>query len=257
MSTVAAVAAERLILAAKPAATALNKVLSRAEVHAGISTGLHALETAHARIAAIDAPGYTPYFEHLGCSALEARVRTGIVRHLARQFYRESQDKRVALSAFHDLAKRPRWHPALRRQVETLRDRCWNADFLDEACRQAGCPELKHELLGLLRETQEGDFSCGPRLIALAAQIAPFAPSPRGRPVRFETVLHRVFLCWSADAGGREGYTYDVDLEDFVDEATAATRTELSRRSFTPVAARYAERKHRARKKMKAEEQLE
>ena len=248
VSIVAAVACQRIVTTVQPHVTALHAILARPNVQASIHKRLSVLQALHSRIEAINAPGYTPYFERLGYSAFEARLQVGIVRYFAIKFYTEYQHKRVALAAFHDLAKRPRWHPALRRQVEQLRDHCWDADFLDEGCHRAGCLALKDELLDLLRGTRDGDFSCGPRLITVAAQIAPHVPSSRGRSVRFETVLHRVFLDWSAHAGGREGYTYAVDQEDFTDEATAATRKELNRPSFSPVAARYAERQQRARK---------
>ena len=42
-----------------------------------------------------------------------------------------------------------------------------------------------------------GTFGCnygaGPRLIAIAKRIGPYAPSPRGRPVVFDNVLHQTF----------------------------------------------------------------
>lgn len=208
------------------------------------------LSDAHDRIAAVQAPGYRPYIEALGHSGLLARFHVLMIRSCAERFYRENQDRRVSLSALHDLAGRRRWHPALARQVDRLRENCWSASFLDQAFREVGGSGLKDEFMELLSGTSGGDYAGGPRLIAISALIKPFAPSPRGRPLQFKTVLHQTFLRWSAEFGGRQAYTYglrqddaDASIEDFIDEATAATRIELEHPSFSPVSARRAERR--------------
>lgn len=239
-------AREHLVQAAQGLAVALDGFLARPEVNAGFQTAVSAVQDLHRRVVAIDAPGYTPYFKSLGLSDVEARLHAGVVRSLAVCRFRKHQDKRIALKAFHDLAKRPRWHPALFRQVERLRDHGSDASFLDKACSQVGVPALKDEMVDLLRGTREGSFACGSRLISIVAQLAPYAPSARGRPVRFDSVLHQVFLDFSAHVGGQQGYTYDACRGDFTDKATAATRKELRRSTFNPVAARYAERKQQA-----------
>ena len=238
-----------------PIAKAIHGYLSRPDVQAGLRTWQRNLTELATRVQAIESPGYTPYFERLGLSGLSARLHVGLIRHFAGRFHEEDRDNRVGLSVAHNLAKRPRWHPALAAQVASLRDHVPADDVLDEAFHAAGCPELKEELEMLLQGTSDGDFSCGPRLIAIVARIAPHLPSPRGRPQSFDTVLHQTFLRWSAEAGGRHGYTYgpvpdsDAETEDFIDEATAATRIELQRPSFNPVAARRAERRRLARER--------
>ena len=246
------------VLAVRTAlARAVQQVLERPDVRAGIADAAGTLKVVHDGIAAVGAPGYAPYFERLGHSGLAARLHVLMIRSCAERYFRENQDRRVALSALHDLAGRPRWHPALARQVALLQDNRWEADFLDEACSGAGCPALKGELLSLLGRTRGGDHSGGARLIEIAARIAPYAPSPRGRPVEFDTVLHQTFLRWSAGFGGRQAYTFglprddrDAPIEDFIDEATAATRIELKRPSFNPVSARRAERRRIARERV-------
>ena len=240
----------RFVDALMPMVRAVQEVLERPDVQARIATAVDMLSEAHDRIAAVEAPGYTPYIEGLGHNGFAARLHVLMIRSCAERFYRENQDRRVALSALHDLAGRRRWHPALARQVDRLRDSCWNASFLDRAFREVGGSELKDEFMGLLSVTGDGDYAGGPRLIAIAARIVPFAPSPRGRPLQFETVLHQTFLRWTAEFGGQQAYTYgllqhdaDALTEDFIDEATAATRIELERPSFNPVSARRAERR--------------
>lgn len=244
---------DRFIAVVVPLAQAFEEFLNRPVVQARIAEAARILQVAHDRIEAVEAPGYTPYFERLGHSGLSARLHALMIRSCAERLYRENQDKRVALSALHDLAGRSKWHPALARQVDRLRENCWDASFLDQAFREVGGSELKDEFMDLLRGTCGGDYAGGPRLIEIAARIAPYAPSPRGRPMEFDTVLHQMFLRWRADSGGRKGYTYGLlqdghdARDDFIDEATAATRIELMRPSFNPVAARRAERRRLAR----------
>ena len=246
---------DRVVAALLPFAQAVQEFVQRPDVQARFAAGAEMMLQAHDRIAAVEAPGYAPYFERLGHDPLSARLHVLLIRSCADRYHREYQDRRIALSALHDLAGRPRWHKALSQQVERLRETCGSANFLDEAFRDAGCPELKDAFLDLLGGTSGGDYAGGPGLIAIAKRIAPYAPSPRGRQVAFHTVLHRVFLRWSDHAGGRQGYTYglvrnsDNAIGDYTDEATAATRIELKRPSFNPSSARRAERRRMARER--------
>ena len=244
---------DRVVAALLPFAQAVQEFVQRPDVQAKFAAGAEMMLQARDRIAAVEAPGYAPYFERLGHDPLSARLHVLLIRSCADWYYREHQDRRIALSALHDLAGRPRWHPSFAQQVERLRETCGSADFLDGAFRDAGCPELKVEFLDLLSRISGGVYAGGPGLIAIAKRISSYAPSPRGRQMAFDTVLHRVFLRASDHAGGRQGYTYglvrnsDDAIEDYTDEATAATRIELKRPSFNPSSARRAERRRMAK----------
>lgn len=244
-------AREHLVQAARRFTTALSEVLARPEVNAGLQKAVSATQDLHGRIAAIDAPGYTPYFESLGHDRLMARFHAGFVRSLATRLLLEDRKKRVALSIIHDLAKRRRWHPAFRRQVAQLCDACSGGEVFDEGLRKAGRPDLAIEFPLLLQRARNGDHAMSARFLVMAAMVAPYLPSARGRPLSFEGALHQAFLRWNAELGERATYTYgpvpgssDWDSkDDFTDAATIATRIELNRPSFNPIAARRAVRR--------------
>ncbi len=250
LATVVGAAIYAIAVRVAPMVEAAEAYMARPDVRMRLQEVAVAANTAVTRIRAIDAPGYTPYFERMGQSGLSARFQAGIVWHFGKRFHTESQERRIALMAFHSLSKRRRWHPALARQVAILCENAPDADLLYGAFRAAGCPELKGEFAVLQRGACCGDHSGCPRLIEIAARIAPHAPSAKGRPLSFGSALHQAFLRWSGDGGGRQGYTYgmvrDSDdwTEDFIDEATAATRIELGRPSFNPISARRAVKAH-------------
>ncbi len=253
-ATVLGAAVQAFAAVVLPLVKTVQVYVARPDVQARIHNAGVSLKAMHRAVEAVDAPGYTPYFEKMGQSGLSARFQAGMVRHFGKRFHAESQERRIALMAFHSLAKRRRWHPALAAQVARLCQNAPDADLLDQAFRDAGYPELKREFVALLQDTRDGDHPGGPRLIEIAAKIAPHAPSAKGRPLSFDSALHQAFLRWSRDMGGRQGYTYgpvrdsDKAVDDFIDEATAATRIELGRPSFNPISARRAVKRLFARK---------
>ena len=251
--TATATGCERFGGAVQRLSIILIEVLTRPEVMSGLRKGMQALEVAHARIGAIDAPGYTPYFERLGHDGFMSRFHAGFVRHLGRRIYLEDRKKRVALSVIHDLAKRRRWHPAFQRQIAQLCDACSGGGMFDVALRKAGRPDFAVEFPILLQRARNGDHAMSARLLDIVAAMAPHLPSARGRPLSPAGALHQAFLRWSAEMGGRASYTYgpvpgsrDRDCkEDFTDAATLATRIELNRPCFNPIPARRAVRGRR------------
>ncbi len=257
-ATVLGAAVQGFAAAVLPLVKTVEAYVARPDVQARIHNAGVSLKAMHRAVEAVDAPGYTPYFEKMGQSGLCARVQAGMVRHFGRRFHAESQERRIALMAFHSLAKRRRWHPALAAQVARLCHHSRDADILEGAFREAGYPELNREFVALLQDARDGDHPGGPRLIEIAAKIAPHAPSAKGRPLSFDSALHQAFLRWSRDMGGRQGYTYgpvrdsDKAVDDFIDEATAATRIELHRPSFNPTSARRAVKAHLARESERA-----
>lgn len=244
-------AREHLVQALQGLAVALDRFLARPEVNASLRKAVSTIQDLHSRISAIDAPGYTAYFERLGHDRFMARFHAGFVRSLATRLLLEDRKKRVGLSIIHDLAKRRRWHPAFRRQVAQLCDACSGGGVFDEGSRKAGRPDLAIEFPILLQRARNGDHAMSARFLVIAAMMAPYLPSARGRPLSFEGALHQALLRWSAELGERATYTYgpvpgssDWDSkDDFTDAATIATRIELNRPSFNPIPARRAVRR--------------
>ena len=107
------VALQRVATAVQPTAAALQAYAARPDIQARFSKVLQGAMEAHTRFKAIEAPGYMKYFEHLGYSGDEAHLHAVMVLGLAKRSYEEAKSRRIALMALHDLAKRPRWHPAL------------------------------------------------------------------------------------------------------------------------------------------------
>jgi len=178
-ATVLGAAVQAFAAAVLPLVKTVQAYVARPDVQARIHNAGVSLKAMHRAVEAFDAPGYTPYFEKMGQSGLSARFQAGMVRHFARRFHAESQERRIALMAFHDLAKRRRWHPALIRQVAILCNHSRDADVLESAFRDAGCAELRKEFVVLLQDARDGDHSGGTRLIEIAAGVAPYAPSAK------------------------------------------------------------------------------
>ncbi len=229
-----------------------ERVLALPEVQDRVQRAAEVLMDAKQRFYAFESPGYIPYFQDMNDGPFWARARAGLVWYRARCIHRAHAEERELRMALHALARRRRWHPSLVRHAEilsTYRD----DPTLAGAFRDAQCPELAPRFEHLLRDARNGNPSSGAELIAITHKIASVVPSPRGRPLAFETALHQALLLTSGDAGGRQGYTYGLVPEgqdgedapsDFVDAATAATRIELARPWFNPTAARQARRCH-------------
>ncbi len=158
-ATAIGAAVQRVAAAVLPIVETVEAYVARPDVQARIQSVGILLKEAHRRVEAVDAPGYTPYFQKMGQSGLSARLQAGMVQHFGRRLHAESQERRAALIAFHNLARRRRWDPYLARQVALLCDHSRDADLLDGAFRDAGCPELKGEFVVLLQGARGGAHS--------------------------------------------------------------------------------------------------
>lgn len=254
-----------VIAAAEPVVVRVAEKLADPEVQGQLRS--FAVEGAAfaKRVEEFESAGYAPYFAGLGKDRFSSQLDAYLVWRLARGLEQDELDRRAVLKAFQKLRQpreRDHWGPA---DLGVLLADARAGDILPEAFRSARRSDLLPQFVSLLEAAEHDTGSRSERLIEISAVIAPHVRTAKGRLPRFETFLHLSLLYASQDVGGRSGYTFGLvpenenrqsagdgdppePVSDFLDDATAATRAELSRPQFNPTAARQALRKYLASK---------
>jgi hypothetical protein len=189
-------------------------------------------------------PGYEPLLIKRGENPHLARVKAYLAVDQGRKIADESRKYREVVSAIRFLAEpnRSRW--AVNRKIALLlatsrETRIIRAIFI-EANRS------DHILINLLPSAAQGNEMATERILEIARMAAPRICIRRGPKVTAASAAHELFL-EKHGVRGASAYSYSELEEDFIDEATEATRLEFPGTRFGP---QPASRRLRARRQL-------
>ena len=175
--------------------------------------------------------GYEPLLIKRGENPLLARVKAYLAVDQGRKIADESRKYREVVTAVRFLAKpnRSRW--AVNRKIALLlaasqETRIIRAIFLEAHDRD-------HILINLLPSATQGNEMAIERILEIAPMVAPRIRIRRGPKVTAASATHELFL-EKHGIRGASAYSYSELEQDFIDEATQATRLEFPGAWFGP-----------------------
>jgi hypothetical protein len=188
-------------------------------------------------------PGYEPLLIKRGENPLLARLKAYLAVAEGRKIANESRRYREVVTAIRFLAKpnRARW--ALKRKIAVLLAASRETRIIRSVFIEARLSD--HVFISMLPLAAQGDETAIESILKIAQTAAPEIRIRRGRKVTAASAAHELFLEKQGTLGA-SAYTYSADKEDFIDEATQATRLEFGAR-FCPGR---ASRRLRARRQL-------
>jgi hypothetical protein len=197
-------------------------------------------------MSASPSPGYEPLLIKRGDDPVIARLKARIFLHEGKKLAAESQRRREVVHAIRVLA-RPKHSP--RAIVKSLKVivAAWRETWvLRTIFTEAGLnDDLFVQSIG---QMSGGDINALQMVLHIAANSAPKIKLPRGPKLTAASATHELFLESQVRCTAR-AYTYSEYDENFVDEATKATRLEFGDERFSP---RSAWRRLKARRRLAA-----
>jgi hypothetical protein len=191
----------------------------------------------------LPSPGYEPLLIKRGENPLLARLKAYLAVAEGRKIANESRRYREVVTAIRFLAKpnRARW--ALKRKIAVLLAASRETRIIRSVFIEAHLSD--HVFISMLPLAAQGDETAIESILKIAQTAAPEIRIRRGRKVTAASAAHELFLEKQGTLGA-SAYTYSADKEDFIDEATQATRLEFGAR-FCPGR---ASRRLRARRQL-------
>jgi hypothetical protein len=195
-------------------------------------------------------PGYEPLYIRRGDNPIAARIRAYLIVHEGARIAAASQASKGVADAIRFLARAGRSRRSIAKRIEALcgtlkQPRIIGALFLHDGLSG-------ERFISLLPLAAQGDENATGIILEIAARAAQKIKLPRGPKVSAASASHELFVESQAFWKTR-GYTYSPYKDDFVDEATQATRLEFPDEAFDP---RPATRRMKARWRLAAESAL-
>jgi hypothetical protein len=197
-----------------------------------------------ARAQSPPSPGYEPLLIKRGENPVLARAKAYLTVSEGRRIAAESRRLRDVAAAIRFLAKPGRSPWAVARKIGLLFAASNETRIIRTIFTEAGLNDSI--LIPLLPLAVQGNEPAIEGVLRIASMAAPRICIPRGPKVTAASAAHELFL---EKHGTRraQAYTYSDLDEDFVDEATQATRLEFSDAVFGPQS---ASRRLKARRRL-------
>ena len=176
-------------------------------------------------------PGYEPLLIKRGENPLLARVKAYLAVDQGRKIADESRKCREVVAAIRFLAKpnRSRW--AVNRKIALLLAASRETRIIRAIFIEAHLSD--HILINMLPWAAPGNEMAIERILEIARMAAPRIRIRRGPKVTAASAAHELFL-EKHGIRGASAYSYSDLEEDFIDEATQATRLEFPGARFGP-----------------------
>lgn len=176
-------------------------------------------------------PGYEPLLIKRGENTLLARVKAYLTVNQGRKIANESRRYREVVTTIRFLAKpnRSRW--AVNRKIAILLAASRETTIIRAIFIEAGLSD--HILINLLPWAAQGNEMATERILEIARMAVPRIRMRRGPKVTAASAAHELFL-EKHGIRGASAYSYSDLEEDFIDEATKATRLEFPGTRFGP-----------------------
>ena len=176
-------------------------------------------------------PGYEPLLIKRGENPLLARVKAYLAVDQGTKIANESRRYREAVTAIRFLAKpnRSRW--ALNRKIALLLAASQETRIIRAIFIEAHLSD--HIFVNMLPSAAQGNDTAIDRILEIARTAAPAIHIRRGPKVTAASAAHELFL-EKQGMRGANAYSYSELKEDFIDEATRATRLEFPGARFGP-----------------------
>ena len=189
-------------------------------------------------------PGYEPLLIKRGENPLLARLKAYLAVDQGRKIANESRRYREVVTAIRFLAKPncSRW--ALNRKIALLLAASRETRIIRTIFIEAHLSD--HIFASMLPSAAQGDETAIEWILEIARTAAPAIRIRRGPKVTAASAAHELFL-EKQGTRGASAYSYSELEEDFVDEATRATRLEFQDERFGP---QPASRRLRARRQL-------
>ena len=190
-------------------------------------------------------PGYEPFFVRRGVDPVLARMMARLLVRRGRRIEAESQRHREVVEAVQFLAKPARKRSSIACRAGILLA-AWDETSIIEAIFDRASLNRVMEFVEALKGAASGEDIGRQRAFEIATILLPYLSNPPGPKISAASAAHEFFL---EDPGGvamLHGYTWSDLQDDFVDEATEATRREFSDDDFDP---RPAYRRLKARRR--------
>jgi hypothetical protein len=176
-------------------------------------------------------PGYEPLLIKRGENPLLARVTAYLAVDQGRKIADESRKYREVVSAIRFLAQPNRSCWAVNRKIALLLATSRETRIIRSIFIDAGLSD--HILINLLPSAAQGNEMATERILEIARMAAPRICIRRGPKVTAASAAHELFL-EKHGIRGASAYSYSELEEDFIDEATKATRLEFPGTRFGP-----------------------
>ncbi len=176
-------------------------------------------------------PGYEPLLIKRGENPLLARLKAYVTVDQGKKIADESRRYREVVTTIRFLAKpnRSRW--AVNRKSAILLAASRETTIIRAIFIEAGLSD--HILINLLPSAAQGNEMATERILEIARTAAPRIRMRRGPKVTAASAAHELFL-EKHGIRGASAYSYSELEEDFIDEATKATRLEFPGTRFGP-----------------------
>ena len=200
--------------------------------------------------AAPEIPSYENLLtERIGYSRLLARLMAHQICHWGKNQAAEIKEGRRVRASIDKMADAGgRSALVMSRRAKNFRDKCRSVearDLIEGAIKKANLSLTAVEFNKLVELACERDETACRDLGRISQQLAPHLPEKCGRLISEETCIHLFLLRHLESWGFNTAYTWNDDIQDFVDPVTQATRLALRNDHFSP---RYANILHKKNK---------
>jgi hypothetical protein len=191
-------------------------------------------------------PGYEALLVSRGQNPLIARVKARVTRDRGLQLAKESEWRRRVVGALRFLGRPGRSRRAIAKKIRLIYAATLETRVIRTIFTEAGLSDLI--FMKLLPLAMNGDETALEGILRIASSSADKFSVPRGPKISASSVAHESFL---EKEGTRraKAFTYSSIDDDFIDEATLATRKEFLENRFDP---RPASRRLKARRGLAA-----
>jgi hypothetical protein len=191
------------------------------------ATACYLLQIAHSA----PSPGYEALLIKRGENPLRARVKAYLTVSEGKKIAHEARRYREVVAAIRFLAKpnRSRW--AVNRKIGLLLAASRETRIIRAIFIEAELSD--HILINMLPSAAKGNEMAIERILEIARMAAPRIRISRGPKVTAASAAHELFL-EKHGIRGASAYSYSELEEDFIDDATRATRLEFPGEPFGP-----------------------
>jgi hypothetical protein len=176
-------------------------------------------------------PGYEPLLIKRGENPLLARLKAYLMVDQGRKIADESRKYREVATAIRFLAKPSRLRWAVNRKIALLLAASRETRIIRAIFIEAHLSD--HILINMLPLAAQGDETAIEWVSEIARMAAPGIRIRRGPKVTAASATHELFL-EKHGIRGASAYSYSELEQDFIDEATQATRLEFPGARFGP-----------------------
>jgi hypothetical protein len=176
-------------------------------------------------------PGYEPLLIKRGENPLLARLKAYVTVDQGKKIADESRRYREVVTTIRFLAKANRSRWAVNRKIAILLAASRETTIIRAIFIEAGLSD--HILINLLPLAGQDNEMATERILEIARMTAPRIRMRRGPKVTAASAAHELFL-EKHGIRGASAYSYSELEEDFIDEATKATRLEFPGTRFGP-----------------------